>query len=247
VSSFPSVQVARRQSGFVLGVLEAAELLGKDINIYIKYSGDWYLPQEERAIAETLVDEYDVDVITHQTDSSSPLDVAIERGIWFVGKDMDIVGEYGWGDENTVAVSFDTRWEILYDHVVQATLAGEQPETILFPGMETTFTLADGTVEPTVDIMNDGKVGVDAISAVALPLIPQEILDLIVERREGMLAGTWDPFTYFAFVSAGTGLALDDLPVPEAGTEVKAAGVEPTVDFLLTQFNFDLQGTTVLE
>jgi basic membrane lipoprotein Med (substrate-binding protein (PBP1-ABC) superfamily) len=95
VSAFPGVQVIRRQNGFILGVQEAAELLGKDVNIYVKYAGDWFLPPEERAIAETLVSTYDVDVITHQTDSGSPLDVALEQGIWFVGKDMDIVGEYG--------------------------------------------------------------------------------------------------------------------------------------------------------
>ena len=64
----------------------------KDINIYVKYVGDWFLPTEERDIAETLVTQYDVDVITQQTDSGSPLDVAQEQGIWFIGKDMDIVG-----------------------------------------------------------------------------------------------------------------------------------------------------------
>ena len=62
-----------------------------------------------------------------------------------------------------------------------------------------------------------------------------------------MMAGTWDPFTDHAFVSNGTGLELTDIPVPAAGTEVKAAGVEPTVEFLLSQFNFDMQGTNILK
>ena len=133
VSAFPSVQVIRRQAGFTLGVQDAAELLGKDITIYVKYAGDWYLPQEERDIAATLVDQYDVDVITHQTDSGSPLDVAQEKGVWFVGKDMDIVGFYGWSDTDTVAVSFDTRWEVLYDQIVQDWLAGEKnPKLVEF-------------------------------------------------------------------------------------------------------------------
>ncbi|MBK7897754.1 MAG: BMP family ABC transporter substrate-binding protein [Anaerolineaceae bacterium] len=165
VSAFPSVQVIRRTNGFVLGVQDAAEILGKDINIYVRYAGDWFLPPEERGIAETLISEYNVDVITQQTDSGSPLDVAVEQGIWFVGKDMDIVGFYGWADTNTVAVSFDTRWEVLYDSMIQDFMAGEQnPETVLYLGMESSITLADGTEIPTVDIMNDGKVGLDAIS-----------------------------------------------------------------------------------
>jgi basic membrane protein A len=247
VSAFPSVQVIRRTAGFYLGVQDAAELLGKDITVYVKYAGDWYLPQEERDIAATLVDQYNVDVITHQTDSGSPLDVAQEKGIWFVGKDMDIVGFYGWSSTDTVAVSFDTRWEVLYDQIVQDLLAGEQPEKILYLGMESSMTLADGTEELTVDIMNDGKVGVESISPAALPSIPQEIVDLVAQRREQMINGEWDPFTEHAFVSNGTGLDLEGLPVPAAGTEVKPAGEEPTAEWLLSQFNFDLEGMVILE
>ncbi len=248
VSAFPSVQVIRRTNGFVLGVQDAAEMLGKDINIYVRYAGDWFLPPEERGIAETLISEYDVDVITQQTDSGSPLDVAVEQGIWFVGKDMDIVGFYGWADTDTVAVSFDTRWEVLYDHMINDFMAGEQnPETVLYLGMESSITLADGTVVPTVDIMNDGKVGIEAISPAALPLIPQEILDLVEQRREQMINGEWDPFTEHAFISNGTGLELEGLPIPAAGEEVKPAGEVPTAEWLLSQFNFDLQGVTILE
>jgi basic membrane lipoprotein Med (substrate-binding protein (PBP1-ABC) superfamily) len=248
VSAFPSVQVIRRQAGFTLGVMDAAELLGKDVNIYVKYAGDWFLPPEERAIAETLVSTYDVDVITHQTDSGSPLDVAVEQGIWFVGKDMDIVGEYGWSDTDTVAVSFDTRWEVLYEHMLNEYLAGEEnPTTILYLGMNDSMELADGTVEYTVDIMNDGKVGVDAISPAALPSIPQEIVDLVEQRRDEMIAGSWDPFTAHAFVSNGTGLELEGTSIPAAGTEVKPAGEASTDEWLLSLFNFDLQGVTILE
>jgi basic membrane protein A len=248
VSAFPSVQVIRRQNGFILGVQDAAEMLDKDINIYVKYVGDWFLPAEERDIAETLIDQYDVDVITQQTDSGSPLDVAQEQGIWFIGKDMDIVGFYGWSDTDTVAVSFDTRWEVLYDHMLNEFMAGEQnPETVLYLGMDDSITLADGTEEATVDIMNDGQVGVAAISPAALPLIPDEIVQLVEERRAQMMAGEWDPFEAHAFISNGTGLDLDGTPVPEAGTEVKPAGEMPTDEWLLSLFNFDVQGVEILE
>ncbi len=248
VSAFPNVQVLRRTAGFVLGVQDAAKLLGKEVKVYVKYAGDWYLPQEERDIATTLVNQYKVDVLTQQTDSGSTLDVAKERGVWFVGKDMDIVGEYGWSDTNTVAVSFDTRWEVIYEMILKEYLAGNKtPPTVLYPGMETSMTLADGTVEPTVDLMNAGKVGIDAISPKALPLIPQSILDLVKQRREQMMKGEWDPFTEHELVSNGTGLELEGLPIPAAGTVVKPAGEAPTVEFLLSKFNFDLQGTTILK
>jgi basic membrane protein A len=248
VSAFPSVQVIRRQNGFYLGIQDAAELLGKDINVYVKYVGDWYLPAEERDIANTLITQYGVDVITQQTDSGSPLDVAQEQGIWFIGKDMDIVGFYGWSNTDTVAVSFDTRWEVLYEHMLKEFLAGEEnPETVLYLGMDSSMTLADGTEFPTVDIMNDNKVGLDAISPAALPSIPQEIVDLVEKRRDEMINGKWDPFTEYEFVSNGTGLDLEGLPVPAAGTSVKPAGETPTDEWLLSEFNFDLLGMTILE
>ncbi len=248
VSAFPGVQVIRRQNGFILGVQDAAEMLGKDINIYVKYVGDWFLPAEEREIAETLITQNNVDVLTQQTDSGSPLDVAQEQGIWFIGKDMDIVGHYGWSDTDTVAISFDTRWEVLYEHMLMEQMEGvEDPQNILYLGMDDSIVLADGTDLPTVDIMNDNKVGIEAISPAAIDLIPQEIIDLVEQRREQMINGEWDPFTEHAFISNGTGLDLDGTPVPEAGTEVKPAGEEPTNEWLLSQFNFDLQGVEILE
>jgi basic membrane protein A len=248
VSSFPCVQVARRQAGFFLGVQDAAKLLNKEVKVYVKYVGDWYLPTEERDIASAMVDQYKVDVLTQQTDSGSPLDVATEKGIWFVGKDMDTVGEYGWSSTDTVAISFDTRWEVIYDAMIQELMAGNKsPTTIHYPGMDVGMTLADGTEVRAVDIMNDGKVGVEAISPKALPLIPQEIVDLVKQRREQMMAGTWDPFTEDAFVSNGTGVELEGVPIPAAGTVVKPAGETPTDEWLLGKFNFDLEGMIILE
>ena len=227
---------------------DAAELLGKDVKVYVKYVGDWYLPTEERDIAKTLVSQYDVDVLTQQTDSGSPLDVATEEGIWFVGKDMDIVGFYGWSRHRHRGRVFDTRWEVLYEMMVKDWLAGEQtPETVLYLGMADTMILADGTELPTVDIMNDSKVGIDAISPEALPMIPDEIVELVEKRREEMMDGEWDPFTEHAFVSNGTGLELEGMPVPAEGTEVKAAGEVPTAEWLLSMFDFDLEGMEILE
>jgi basic membrane protein A len=248
VSAFPSVQVIRRQNGFILGVQDAAKLLNKDIKIYVKYVGDWYLPAEERDIAKTLISQYNVDVLTQQTDSGSPMDVAQEEGIWFVGKDMDVVGEFGWSSTDTVAVSFDTRWEVLYDKMLKDFWAGEKnPQNVLYLGMKDTMTLADGTEEATVDIMNDGKVGADAISPKARPLIPDEIVQLVTQRRDQMMKGEWDPFEASAFVSNGTGLELEGVPIPAAGTEVKPAGEMPTDAWLLSKFNFDLQGVEILD
>ena len=57
-----------------------------------------------------------------------------------------------------------------------------------------------------LDLMNDGKVGIEAISPAALPLIPDSILQLVTQRREQMMNAEWDPFTEHEFVSNGTGM-----------------------------------------
>ncbi len=248
VSAFPNVQVLRRTAGFYLGVQDAAKALGKQIKVYVKYVGDWYKPTEERDVGETLVSQYGVDILTQQTDSGSPLDVAGARKIWFVGKDMDTVGFYGWSNTDTVALSFDTRWEVLYDRMVRDYLAGNRtPRTFLYLGMRDTMSLADGMIEPTVDIMNNKKVGVDAISPKARPLLPASILTLVAQRRDQMMKGQWDPFQADAFVSNGTGLALPDTPIPPQGTVVKKAGEMPSDEWLLSKFNFALDGMTILK
>jgi simple sugar transport system substrate-binding protein len=247
VSAFPNLQVFRRTAGFYLGVQDGAKALGKKVNVYVKYVGDWYKPVKERDIAGMFATQQHVDVVTQQTDSRSPLDVAQEKKIWFVGKDMDVVGFYGWSSTDTVAVSFDTRWEVLYDRMVQDFMAGEQnPRTLLHLGMKDMMTLPDGTVESAVDIMNDLKVGAEAISPKAKPLIPAFIQNLVRQRREEMMKGTWDPFEEHALVSNGTGLALEGTPIPAKGTVVKKAKTKPTDEWLLGMFNFDLNGLIVL-
>lgn len=248
VSAFPCVQVCRRQAGFYLGIMDAAELLGKDITLYVKYVGDWFLPSEEADIARVLIETYNCDILTQQTDSGSTLDVCEEKGKWFVGKDMDIVGYYGWSSTETVAVSFDTRWEVGYEKIIKDWMAGvTNPETIFMPRMDDKIILADGSVLPTVDLQNNNKVGIEAISPYARPLIPDEIVELVEFRRDLMIKGAWDPFCEHEFRSNGTGLALEGLPIPAKGTLVKEAGVMPTDEWLLAKFNFDLEGMVILE
>ncbi|MDH5702979.1 MAG: BMP family ABC transporter substrate-binding protein, partial [Aigarchaeota archaeon] len=240
------VQNIRRVAAFYLGIRE----VNPEAKVYLKYAGDWYLPDVESDLAKTLVDTYGVDVLTHYTDSVAPLSVAEEKGIWFVGKDMDIVGEYGWSTTDTVAISFDTRWEVGYDKMIKEYLAGVQdPKRVWFIGMSEPMALPANneimpgqTLIPIVDLQNDHKIGIEAISPKARPLIADSVIERIRLRREQMMQGVWDPFMEYALVSGGTGLELPDLPIPPKGTVVKPAGVMPSDEFLLAELNFHLEG-----
>ena len=230
--------------------------MNPDATLYLKYAGDWYVPDVEADIARTLVDTYGVDVLTHYTDSVSPLSVAEEKGIWFVGKDMDIVGQLGWSTTDTVAISFDTRWEVGYDKMIKEYQAGIlEPERVWFIGMSEPMVVTSEvanefyqgeTLIPIVDLQNDNKIGIEAISPEALPLIPDAVIEKITLRRQQMMQGVWDPFMEYVLVSGGTGLELPGLPVPPSGTVVKPAGVMPSDEFLLAEFNFHLEGIVYL-
>jgi len=243
VAPMYNVQYCRRLAAFYLGLKETAP----NATLYVKFVGSWHDPAAEAKVSETLIDEYGVDVLTQQTDSSAPVGVAEKRGIWFIGKDIDIVGEMGWSSEQTVAVSFDVRWEVGVERMVEEWAAGDKyPDNILFLGMNYKFKDREGKEYPIVDLQNNHRVGIDAISSYARPLIPDDVINLIKERREAMMEGIWDPFEYYELVSAGTGFDLPGLPVPPKGTVVKPAGEMPSDEWLFTKFNFDLEGIVVL-
>ncbi|MCL7402012.1 MAG: BMP family ABC transporter substrate-binding protein [Thaumarchaeota archaeon] len=246
------VQNWRRMAAFYLGIKDA----NPNATLYIKYVGEWYDPPKEREVSLALVD-LGVDVLTHYTDSVEPLKVCEEKGIWFVGKDTDIVGLYGWSTTDTVAVSFDTRWEVMFDVIFKEYLAGTtHPDRLIFVGMNRHISLPPDnpwvpgqTILPAVDLQNDNKVGLDAISPKAKPLIPDKILRLVEARREQMLAGVWDPFFEHELVSSGEGIAIPELglDVPPKGTVVKPAGVMPSDEWLLGKLNFQLDGIVLVK
>jgi len=246
------VQNWRRMAAFYLGIKDA----NPDATLYIKYVGEWYDPPKEREVSLALVD-LGVDVLTHYTDSVEPLKVCEEKGIWFVGKDTDIVGLYGWSTTDTVAVSFDTRWEVMFDVILKEYLAGiTHPDRLIFVGMNRHISLPPDnpwvpgqTILPAVDLQNNNKVGLEAISPKARPLISEKILRLIEARREQMLAGVWDPFFEHEIVSSGEGIPIPELglDVPPKGTVVKPAGVMPSDEWLLGKLNFQLEGIVLVK
>ncbi|MEM3514730.1 MAG: BMP family ABC transporter substrate-binding protein [Candidatus Hadarchaeum sp.] len=244
------VQNYRRMAAFYLGIKDA----NPNATLYIKYVGEWYAPTVERDVSIALAD-LGCDILTNYTDSTAPVQVCEEKGIWYVGKDSDIVALYGWSTIDTVAVSFDTRWEVIWDHFAKEYLAGvKAPQDLVFLGMDDHIAipannpwLPGETLLPTVDLQNNNKIGVEAISPKALPHISSDIVDLVKLRRSQMLAGVWDPFTEHELVSGGVGVELPGVPVPAKGTVVKPAGEVPSDEFLLGKLNFQLDGIVLVE
>jgi basic membrane protein A len=247
------VQNFRRMAAFYLGIKEA----NPNATLYIKYVGEWYNPPVEREVSLALVD-LGCDVLTNYTDSTAPVEVCIEKGIWYVGKDTDVVIEpYKWATTDTVAVSFDTRWEVIWDYFAREYIAGiKNPDSLVFLGMDDHLVVpADNpwvpgqTILPTVDLQNNNKIGIDAISPKARALISDDVIKKIEQRREQMMRGAWDPFFEYALVSSGEGVEVPELglKVPAKGTVVKPERQAPSDEFLLGQLNFQLDGIVLLK
>jgi len=257
------VQNFRRMAAFYLGIKE----VNPDATLYIKYVGTWYDPDTEREVATTLVEDYDCDVLTNYTDSTAPVEVCRAKDIWYVGKDtdvasignaalkMNIIGAEPWATTDTVAVSFDTRWEVIWDYFLKEYLSGvSDPDRLVMLGMDDYISVpADNPWKHesgmllAVDLQNNGRIGVDAISPAALPYIPEDVIELIENRRNAMIRGAWDPFYEYELVSSGVGIEMPGLPVPAENVVVKPKENMPSDEFLLGQLNFQLKGIVKVE
>lgn len=226
VTPFPAVQVCRRINAFTLGV----KTVNPKAKVYLgTYVGAWYDPPTEREVGEKLVSNFKVDVLSTNCDSSAPVDVAKEKSIWFIGKDIDVV-KVGWATKDTVATSFMWNWQVIIDRVLSDYMMGKKnPRNLYFIGMEEPLYTKEGLI-PVVDIANDGRSGVDSISPKARKLMTKSEVALIRSRREEMLAGVWDPFEYFELVDVKTGKVISP------------AGEMPSDEDLLSKMDYYIPG-----
>lgn len=219
VCSYPIPVVMYRLAGLAAGVRE----VNPDAKIYIgSFVGSWYDPPTESEIARRLVEEYGVDVLHNPaTDSLAPLQVATEKGIWFVGKDSDVVAT-GAGPIDTVATSYRNFWEYIYYRILCDYLAGVKPDPFYWPGFESAYIDENGVKWYPQDIVNNGVRGAAGISPKAKAAMGEELVNLVETRRNQMIRGAFDPLLGFEFKNAETGVVE------------KPAGAMPSPDYLLT-------------
>lgn len=191
VGAYACAQNYRRYSAWALGAME----VNPDVEPVVLYTGSWFDPPTATEVTKTLIDDYNVDVVMSGTDSPSPAPVCKDEGVWFIGKDIDYVAK-GWGDEDTVATSFVVNYEpILMPMIGEWMMGVRYPEPIRFYGMEKHYTNPEGKKFYTTDLSFNDKLGVpEGINPKARELISSEEMELIKERRDGLISGRWSPF-----------------------------------------------------
>lgn len=219
VVSFESGDPIARVNAITLGIRE----VNPDAEVYIgEYVGSWYDPPTEGEISELLVDDYNVDVLHNPaSDSLAPFEVAQDKGVWFVGKDADLVGK-GYGSEETVALSYKNNWESMYMETIKDYLAGKRnPQRLVWKGYTDPYVDEDGNKIYPNDIVNNGRWGADAISQQAREKVGEELIDLVRRRRELMIMGAYDPFT-------------KELKAAETGEIISEEGEMPSMEDIFT-------------
>ncbi len=159
VAAFTIPEVVRHINAFAIGAKEVGEQLGKDIKVYVIQIGAWYAPDKAREAAETLVTQYDVDVLAFTEDSTAIIEYAQEL-YTTEGKEVYVFSHYSPGlayGPDVVPSGQLVRWEVIYVDILAKIKAGIYTPYNL-ENVDYWYLLNTGAVELGADIRDDGSV-----------------------------------------------------------------------------------------
>ena len=86
IASFPIPEVVRGINAFMLG----AQSINPDFKVKIIWVNSWFDPGKEADAAKVLIGQ-GADIITQHTDSTAPLQIAAEKGVYGFGQASDMI------------------------------------------------------------------------------------------------------------------------------------------------------------
>ncbi len=146
----------------------AAQSVNPDAEVSVVWSNTWFDPTVERQAAISLLDQ-GVDVLANYQDSPAGIQAAAERGVWGMGNDADM-SEYA---PDTYITNPIIHWGPYYVDVVQSWINGTWK----------THSYLGGIKEGLADIAPFGK------------NVPQEVQDLVNEKKQEIIDGNLEVFT----------------------------------------------------
>ncbi len=152
VAAYLIPEVVRHINAFAIGAKEVGEQLGKNITIHVIEIGAWYDPVKARQAADTLVTQYNVDVLAFTEDSTAIPEYAEEKGVY-------VFSHYGpmlkYAPTMTVSGQL-VRWEVIYVDILVKVKTG-----VLTPynleNVDYWYLLSSGAVELGADIDEKGQ------------------------------------------------------------------------------------------
>lgn len=166
-----------------------AQEVNPDIEVRALYLNTWFDPAIEQQAAEALANE-GADVIAHEVGAQVYATVMAERGGYVFGYTND------WSDfePEAWAGGFLIDWSTYYIEQVEDIIAGEFTPGISYGG------LAEGWIE----------------FAPYGPAVTDEMLELVEERKQQIINGTFDMFAGPIFDNQGNEVIADGATIPFA-------------------------------
>ncbi len=164
VASFPIPEVVRNINAYTLG----ARSVNPKITTKVVWVNSWYDPAKERQAAESLIGQ-GADVLLQNTDSSSVLQTAQDKGVHAFGWDSDMTA---YAPKAHLGSAIEV-WGPYYTQVAEAALAGKPFKQNIWWGMK--------------EGMND-FVSLNSI-------VPAAAKKQVAERKAAIVAGKFHPFT----------------------------------------------------
>lgn len=180
VLPFSIPECIREVNSFTVGVRE----VNPKAEVHVIYTNNWVDPVKEKAAAEAHL-AAGADVIASGCDTPSALEAAFNAGKYGIGYDMDAAAAAVASNPafaKSVLTSRIWNWGPFYKQTTEEVKAGTWKQNDYWGGML------------------DGIVDLAPISEV----VPQAVKDLVTQRTQDILDGTYDPFTGPQYDQAGT-------------------------------------------
>ncbi|HHN67826.1 MAG TPA: BMP family ABC transporter substrate-binding protein [Thermopetrobacter sp.] len=127
IASFPIPEVVRGINAFLLG----ARSVNPDFKIKVVWVNTWFDPGKEADAAKVLIAQ-GADIITQHTDSTAPMQVAAEKGVYAFGQASDMIK---FGPRTQLTAIIDD-WAPYYVSRAKAVLDGGWKSTDTWGGLK---------------------------------------------------------------------------------------------------------------
>lgn len=158
IASFPIPEVIRGINAFEIGLHK----VNPDAKVSVIWINSWYDPAKESEAARTLIDQ-GADILTQHTDSTAPMQIAEEKGIYAFGQASDmqkfgphaqltaIINDWSSYYLKRVDLAMNNKWEsidiwggVSDDMVVMAPFHKDIPEEVQKLAQDAIDALAEG-------------------------------------------------------------------------------------------------------
>ncbi len=154
VAAFPNSEVIRGINAFTLGVKSVRD----DAAVHVKYCNSWVADEISGKVANDLMDNYPIDVLTVHSNSMQPNLEAEKRGVWAIGYNMDNAELF----PGTYLTACVWNWQYIYHDQILRCLQGK------FYGTDVWTDLEYGSVglsDFTSNVAEGTKEAVEAVKA----------------------------------------------------------------------------------